>query len=57
MAKKISEEVGTALNGNFTELNKNVASGIVAELGTAALGTFASDVINDISMKDIVDSL
>lgn len=57
MAEKISENVSTELRSQFADLNKNVASGIVAELGTAALGTFASDVIKDISMKDIVDSL
>ena len=57
MAEKISENVSTELRSKFSDLNKNVATGIVAELGTSALGTFASDVIKDISMKDIVDSL
>lgn len=57
MAEKISANVSTELRSKFSDLNKNVATGIVAELGTSALGTFASDVIKDISMKDIVDSL
>ena len=57
MAEKISANVSTELRSKFSDLNKNIATGIVAELGTSALGTFASDVIKDISMKDIVDSL
>lgn len=57
MAERISEKVSTELGREFSNLNKNIAAGIIAELGTDALGTFTSDVIKDISMKDIIESL
>ena len=57
MAGKISEKVSEELSGNFSNMNKSVASGIVTGLGASALGSFISDVANDISMKEIVDSL
>ena len=57
MAEKISEKVCAELGGDFSKLNRNVASGIVNELGTDVLGTFISDVAKDISMRDLLNSL
>ena len=57
MAEKISEKVCAELEGDFSKLNRNVASGIINELGTDVLGSFISDVAKDISMRDLLDSL
>lgn len=57
MAEKISENVCAELGGGFSKLNRNVALGVVNELGTDVLNTFISDVAKDISMRDLLDSL
>ena len=54
MAKNISEAVEKELNGEFVRLNTNIASSIAREIGQTAINAFIADVINDVSMKDIV---
>lgn len=57
MADKISNEVANELSGNFSDLNHKVSSSIVLELSKSAFNTFLSDVINDVSMRDIIDQI
>lgn len=54
MATKVSDAVVDELSGNFSELNNKVSASIAKELGTEALSEFLSNIVQDISMRDIL---
>ena len=54
MATKVSDAVVDELSGNFSELNNKVSASIAKELVTEALSEFLSNIVQDISMRDIL---
>ncbi len=57
MAKSISEAVVMELDREYNGLNTTISTSIVAELSGSAMSTFIGDVIQDASMKELIDSL
>lgn len=57
MAKDISESVVDELSKEFENMNNQISTNIVAELGTSAITAYISDIVNDDTMKEFIDTI
>ena len=57
MAKDISVSVVDELSKEFANINNQISTNIVAELGTSAITAYISDIVNDDAMKEFIDTI